>query len=158
MPSSLRTLIHIQGITFKIKQKHPWISQLYISEIQPYCFYNQILYGSQEAVKCTCVGDSPVKKEKWCLHLFANWIWIRITLERYIQLILQYQLFIGNGIIHLKCSIEIMRGKALSFSVFEETFSTLEQIDLYWSVLKYSFFPTSLSVRCESTCKLNWQV
>ena len=38
-------------------------------------------------------------------------ILICITLESYILLILWYQLFIGSGIIHLKCSIEIMCGK-----------------------------------------------
>lgn len=131
----MRLLIHIQGITFKIKQnKKKFLEFQLLCMLQKYdnptvfpirfCRADRMQWDAH-------VGRFSCPSEKGYLYLFRM-CWFVLTL--------QYNLFIGNGIVPLTCSIEIMCRKTLFkfFSIWGSVFclpcNIYNHIEMFWNV------------------------
>lgn len=119
----MRTLIHIQGITYEIKQNKKFLNFSYMLQKYDNPTVFPIRFCRADRMQENAhVGRFSCPSEKGHLHLFRM-CWFVLPFS-YILLLLQYHLFIGNGTVLLTCSIEIMCRKTFfKYSAFEEVFS-----------------------------------
>lgn len=118
----MRTLIHIQGITFTMK-KNPWTSVIYFRNATTLLFLQLDFVWQTGSSEVHTWGRFSCENGEVVFAFLWN-VLICITLEGYILLISQYQLFIESGIVHWKYCIEIMCRKIFFklFSIWESIF------------------------------------